>query len=524
MKIIGNFCFAFTIIINFLRYLWKCRNVLASNAGEIVVSQGNVGSQTWSDKGLGPLADRLSTALWVYDFDNARIVWANASALKVWNAETREDLAQRDLSEDMSPSVEMRLRQYQTDLVDPERSFQEIWTLYPLGKPMTLDVTYRGYTLDDGRLAMLCEGTVDQSREPETLRSAQALIHTTVKISLFSTTGEALYQNPAARGARWDLDLGFAERFENPKDGEAFLTALKANRSHKMTARIKTSIGPRWHEINGSRCLDSVTGEEAYLVSELDVTDVKEAERRAETADRAKSEFLANMSHELRTPLNAIIGFSDFMMTGSIAGTVPAKYTEYVGDIHESGQHLLQLINDVLDLAKVETGEMPLHLESVSMDDMMKALERIMMPHARKKDVRLSIAPLDAGLAVKADTLRLKQILMNLMSNAIKFTDSGGTITMDARADGGRVAVSVRDTGIGMTPDDIEESLKPFRQVDNSITRSFEGTGLGLPLSKKLADSLGGDLEIESEPGVGTVVTVYLPLFEDGEEAFALAG
>lgn len=480
-------------------------------------------SETWSTNALGPLADRLSTALWIYDFDNARIVWANPSAMKVWNAQSPEELSTRNLSGDMSPRVKVRLQQYQTDLVDPERSFQEIWTVYPLGKPMTLDVTFRGHTLYDGRLAMLCEGTVDKSHEPETLRSAQALIHTPVKISLFSATGEPLYHNPAARGARNSLDLGLAERFDNPEDGEVFFAALRENRSYKMAARMITTAGPRWHEINGSRCLDSVTGAEAYLVSEVDVTDLKEAERRAEAADHAKSEFLANMSHELRTPLNAIIGFSDFMMTGKLAGSVPPKYTEYVTDIHDSGQHLLRLINDVLDLAKVETGEMPLYLEEVDMNDMFRALERTMTPHARKKDVRLMIAPLDADLAVKADTLRVRQILMNLMSNAIKFTDSGGTITMDARADGNRVAVSVRDTGIGMTAEGIEESLKPFRQVDNSISRSYEGTGLGLPLSRKLADSQDGTLEIDSEPGVGTVVTVCLPLYEPVEIALARA-
>jgi len=463
----------------------------------------------------------MRSARWLIGF--RQLCGSMISALKVWNAKSREELLKRDLSEDMSPSVKVRLHQYQTDLVDPNRSFQEIWTLYPPGKPMTLDVVFRGHTLDDGRLAMLCEGTIDKSREPETLRSAQALIHTPVKISLFSATGEPLYHNPAARGARANLDLGLVERFDNLKDGEDFFAALKETRSHKVAARMATTAGPRWHEINGSRCLDSVTGSEAYLVSEVDVTELKEAERRAETADRAKSEFLANMSHELRTPLNAIIGFSDFMMTGKIAGTVPPKYTEYVNDIHDSGQHLLRLINDVLDLAKVETGEMPLYLEKVEMREIFVALERSMTPHARKKDVRLTIAPLDAELAVKADMLRFKQILMNLMSNAIKFTDSGGTITMDARADGNRVAVSVRDTGIGMTAEGIEESLKPFRQVDNSISRSYEGTGLGLPLSKKLADSQDGTLEIDSEPGVGTVVTVCLPLYEPVEMALAQA-
>lgn len=461
-----------------------------------------------------PLVDQISTALWIYDFDHHRVVWANKAALNVWSADSLEELTTRDLSADMSIGVKKRLRQYQIDLADPDRCFNELWTLYPLGKPTTLQVKFRGTKLPNGRFGMLCEGNVDEACEPENLRSAQALIHTSVKITLFSANGEVLYLNPAARSIRNQLALGLIERFCHLSDGERFMDKLKAEGSYKTVAQINTDAGPQWHELRAIRCLDSVTGSEAYLVSEINVTELKVAETKAESADRAKSEFLANMSHELRTPLNAIIGFSDFMLSGSIPGDVPSKYVEYIKDIHVSGEHLLRVINDILDLAKVETGEMTVHLEQVRLFDAFQTMKRLMLAQAREKSVVLSLDTDDEDLSITADTGRFNQVLMNLLSNAIKFTDEGGSVSVEATEQGQQVEIVVRDTGIGMTKTELEESLKPFRQVDNSIARSFEGTGLGLPLSKKLVEKQGGSFSIKSEPGIGTEVTVLLPLYD----------
>lgn len=464
---------------------------------------------------FGPMMDRLLSPVWIYDFDHGCNLWANAAALKIWGADSVEELTKRNVAKDMPHSVAERLRQYQTDLANPDNSLEEMWTIYPQGKPVALIMTFRGYTLPDGRLALLCEGKVDKQREPEALRSAQSLIHTPVKISLFSLNGDVLYLNPAARTSRLEPDQGLVEAFENQIDGLEFVQRLKVRGAHKVVARMKTAQGYRWHEINGTCCFDSATGVEAYLTSEFDVTELKEAERLAESADRAKSEFLANMSHELRTPLNAIIGFSDFILSGAVNGADhPEKQAEYVKDIHDSGQHLLRLINDILDLAKVETGEMPLHLEQVHLEDTFELLERIMTPHAHEKGVLLNIIPSPKGLAVFADALRLKQILMNLISNAIKFTEQEGAITVKVEVESSQVAIRVSDTGIGMAPNEVVEALKPFRQVDNSLTRSIEGTGLGLPLSKNFAESMNGSLELSSTPGQGTSVVVHMPLLE----------
>ena len=468
-----------------------------------------------STDGLGLVAERMKTAVWVFDFDHLCVIYANAAALDVWNADSIEELSARDLSLDMSVGVRKRMNQYRVDLADPERFFDEIWTLYPNDQPRTLSVRFRGFTLPDGRLAMICEGNLDRAQEPETLRSAQALLHTSVKISMFSCEGAPLYLNPAARGVRPDLDLGLIDRFCQRRDGEEFLSTLQRDRTAKTVARVTTAVGERWHEISASRCRDSVTGEEAFLVSELDVTELKAAEQRAELADNAKSEFLANMSHELRTPLNAIIGFSGFITSGVFGEAVPDKVLEYVNDIHNSGQHLLSVINDILDLTKIESGEMPFDLEEVDVSRAFDTLARLMSSQATKQGVRLMISPVAGNLSIMADELRFNQVMINLLSNAIKFTPQHGSVSMEAARDGDMVAVVVRDTGIGMTSEEIEECLRPFRQADNSIARRFEGTGLGLPLSESLARSQGGSLTIRSEPDVGTEVTVRLPLYVD---------
>ncbi len=477
-----------------------------------------------STDGLGLIAQRMKTAVWIFDFDLSRVVYANNAALDAWNAGSMQELLARDLSLDMSVGVRERMNQYRVDLADPDRVFDEIWTLYPNGQPCTLDVRFRGITLPDGRLAMMCEGSVIRAQGPENLRSVQALLHTPVMISLFSREGVPLYLNPAARGARTDLDIGMIDRFRRPKEGKAFLSTLERDGVAKIVTIVTTDTGDRWHEISASRCRDSTTGEEAFLVSELDVTELKAAEQRAEIADNAKSEFLANMSHELRTPLNAIIGFSGFITSGMLGTVTPGKVLEYVNDIHDSGQHLLSVINDILDLARIESGEMPLYLEKVDIADAFAQHARVMSAQASKQGVEVTIAPVADDLSIMADDLRFKQIMINLLSNAIKFTPQGGSVEMEAVHEGEMVAVTVRDTGIGMTEGEILECLKPFRQADNSISRSFEGTGLGLPLSASLAKRQGGSLEIRSQPEMGTEVVVRLPVYAAGQGTQAQMG
>ena len=239
--------------------------------------------------------------------------------------------------------------------------------------------------------------------------------------------------------------------------------------------------------------------------------DLVRAHAEAEAASRAKSEFLANMSHELRTPLNAIIGFAEVIERETF-GPASARYREYASDIHGSGRHLLQVINDILDLAKVEAGQMLLHEVRLDPALVMQGCVRLIKPRAAKTNVRLYTA-FDPNLPVLlADEARLRQIALNLLSNAVKFTKPGGRVSISTGLDtAGEITIAVADTGIGMTPDEVRIALEPFRQVTSSLSRSNEGTGLGLPLTKTLVELHGGRLDITSVPGRGTTVTVIFP-------------
>lgn len=240
--------------------------------------------------------------------------------------------------------------------------------------------------------------------------------------------------------------------------------------------------------------------------------EAEEARHAAESANRSKSRFLAIMSHELRTPLNAIIGFSDLIRNQSLGPLQPVKYREYAEDIHVSGQNLLAVINDILDMAKIEDGKMVLFEEAIDLGEQIAGALRFVAERARQGQVALDreVAP---GLpALFADQRSIRHILLNLLSNSIKFTPGGGRIAI--RADRTRdrgLELMVADTGIGMSPEHLAIALTPFGQVANEYTRRHDGTGLGLPLVKSLADLHGAHMEIESALGQGTRVRIAFP-------------
>ena len=236
-----------------------------------------------------------------------------------------------------------------------------------------------------------------------------------------------------------------------------------------------------------------------------------EEKTRAEDANQAKSKFLANMSHELRTPLNAIIGFSEIMESGMFGALGADKYHEYCRDIRHSGQFLLEVINDILDMSKIEAGRMKLDFEDIELDIILAEAMRVVTSRAEEKELELS-AEVAPSLFFKADRRALKQIALNLLSNAVKFTPVGGRVTVRGRISGGAITMAIQDTGIGIEKEALKKLGRPFEQVESQLTKSHQGSGLGLAIAKSLAELHGGAMRIRSAPGKGTLVVVRLPL------------
>ena len=232
----------------------------------------------------------------------------------------------------------------------------------------------------------------------------------------------------------------------------------------------------------------------------------------AEAANHAKSEFLAVMSHELRTPLNAILGFSEMFKQQMMGPLGSPKYLEYASDIHNSGKHLLAIINDILDLAKAESGKLALIENVFDLNDAIEATLRMCRPNAEATGVNITFAPSHSRMQVFADDRLIRQVALNLISNAVKFTPAKGNVSIDLRIEHGTgVSLVVTDTGIGIAPKDVDRVLRPFEQVESALSRTHGGTGLGLPYSKRIVEIHGGTLKLTSQVGRGTTVRVELP-------------
>ena len=296
-----------------------------------------------------------------------------------------------------------------------------------------------------------------------------------------------------------------------------------------------SNIGHKIMLLNARRIAQQEIGSQLILLAIEDVTekmrlqrelkertrDAEKAQSEAEAANRAKSDFLANMSHELRTPLNSIIGFSE-VLEDELLGSLNASQRENVQYILKAGTHLLSLINDILDLSKVEAGKMELEVERLSLSGMLDAALAMQREKALRHGIRLDARMEPAtGLVIEADERKLKQILFNLLSNAVKFTPDGGSVRVTARGSAGaqEIEISIEDTGIGIKPEDISKLFKEFSQLDSVYDKKYEGTGLGLALTKKLVELHGGRIEVSSEFGRGSRFAVVLPARQPRESS-----
>ncbi len=308
----------------------------------------------------------------------------------------------------------------------------------------------------------------------------------------------------------------------DPDIWEQHLRDLHAHRPFRnfIHPRRRPTGETVWLSINGTPWFDEEGDFRGYRGTGRDITDqmatqeaLRTAKEEAEAANRTKSEFLANISHELRTPLNAIIGFSEIMLASKPAEGANPRHRGYLEDIHNSGQHLLSLINDILDLSKIEAGADELDEEAVNAADLARAVLRVVRQRAETSGVAIEWSGAMNLPLLYADERKMKQALLNLMTNAIKFTPSGGKVrlTVNCTAEG-EFVFEVADNGIGMASEDIPTALRQFGQIDSALNRKYEGTGLGLPLTRALVELHSGRLEVDSALGEGTRVAIHLPV------------
>ncbi len=340
------------------------------------------------------------------------------------------------------------------------------------------------------------EDVLSQAREPK--------VRTSIEVECEKDSGAASFEALLEDG-RW---LHINER--RMSDGSFVsigtdITSLKRH-EEKLLENERQLIGTVTDLEDSRRTLEKQTRQLAELADKLAVE-----KTRAEAANRSKSDFLANMSHELRTPLNAIIGFSEMMKSNLFGRLGHPKYDEYAGDIFESGHFLLEVIDDILDMSKIEAGRFDVVMEELQLDDLVKDALKIIHPRACEENIHI-INKLESNIKVRCDRRAIKQVLLNLFSNAIKFTDSGGRIRITAQSDDSHCRVRIADSGIGIPQKELRRLGQPFAQVESQMTKSRGGSGLGLAISRSLIDLHDGDFHIDSEEGAGTQVYFTLPL------------
>jgi PAS domain S-box-containing protein len=381
-------------------------------------------------------------------------------------------------------------------------------------------------------LVGICQNVTRKQREEEAIELAQeqyrAMTREASDIIVFRTVkGEVLFASEALERilgrTAGEIDKGGFLGFVHPDDlkeaGEVNIVPAPGE-SRTATYRVRHKDGHYlWLESLTRAIYDETTGKVRNIVAvSRDITarklhelEIEAAQERAEAANKAKSAFLANMSHELRTPLNAIIGFSELMREEMFGPLGNSRYSEYVGLIHNSGKHLLDLITDMLDMAKIEAGKMVLAPERLGLAEALRDCLNILGDQASAGGVTLS-TQIKGVLVLHADRRAMKQVLLNLLSNAVKFTPAGGTVTISGWKAGGRAYVAVRDTGIGISAQDMDRLGNPFEQAKVNPLHAKGGTGLGLALVKALVEKHGGKLVLESLLGAGTTVIVDFPL------------
>lgn len=503
------------------------------------------------------LAENIREVIWIGSSDWRRVYYISPMFEEVWGRAVDE--AYRDSRVWMNAvhpedfvRVQREVRRLaETECADP--AIPDFRIVQPGGGVRWIRARTFPVRGDDGaliRIAGIAEDVTRKREADESLRTKEQRYHSIIETTaegywLVDPSGLTLEVNDSlcrmlgyaredivgrppidfvASHAKEDFKNSFSRRAIAPY--RVYETVYRARDGHDVYAKVSagTLYGPSGElaetfafvtDITQQRlAADEVRRMHAELERRVEerTRDLRIARNRAETADRAKSEFLANMSHELRTPLNAVIGFSDVMLQKVFGEMQNPRYEEYVRLINDSGLHLLDLISDLLDVSAIEAGRMDLHEEDVEIAQVVDSCLRLVRDRADKGRVAISVDAAQDTPMVLADSRRLKQILINLLTNAVKFTPEGGHVLVKTeRTSDGGFAMRVIDTGIGMAEADLQAVLTPFTRTAAATEGHYEGTGLGLPLVKGLIEVLGGRFELESQVGKGTTASVYLP-------------
>ncbi|MEO0425824.1 MAG: ATP-binding protein [Pseudomonadota bacterium] len=462
------------------------------------------------------VVSRLQTALWVYDFNACGIIWANDAALALWDAENMDALARRDLRREMSTSVRSRLDQHREDFtLYPDREIDELWTLYPQNHPVRVDAILRRYNFDHGDFGMLVEARPQEVREPDTIRSADALLHVQSVIALFDQAGHSLYGNPAFRRTFGPGEQVFGALFSEPADLLDFVEGLREGGEHRLTCRLHTTVGERWFDIFAVRCKDAVTGDGAFVVTMLDVSEARayqhelaDARDRAEIAVRARSHFLSTVSHELRTPLNGVLGMASVLKQSPLQ----SSQRQMVDIISSSGERMLALVDDILKLVELDSGTVELEKEPFDPSLVLTAARAKVEAASEQKGLRVFVAShLHHSDKFCHDPARIGQVIDQLLDNAVKFTKSGFISLRVSSSEDGTLGFEVGDTGPGIPEEALPVIFDRFYQVDGSATREAGGTGIGLSICRALVDLWDGSIKVHSEFGRGSVFSFTVP-------------